>query len=227
MKLIHLIYILGVIQICGITAFAEEKLKIYIPDNLIDYPRKLANEGISGEVLARAHITKDGTVLDILWLEASHELFGEAVEEGLRGAKVKLSTDDTDILAYITVNFDTRGVMITNSSSHYVGDVFIQGRHSVKNTVKASQLPEGLKISSVQQRYRVVDESGKPYTGSVVIRYFVDKDGSVRFPTIERLEGDPEIADAAVQTLMQTQFEPPALNEKGEAIEVIQEFIYR
>ncbi|MEX0324366.1 MAG: TonB family protein [Puniceicoccaceae bacterium] len=170
--------------------------------------------------MAKIQVSGDGSVEDLVVIEASHVGLVDRAEHLIKRAKFRMPKED----AAGSVQFELR------LPFHYPSDL---GVSSISPSDDIRQVMSGFEIVEMSfklhepqyldfppklveqgQVFRPDDQNGKPITGSATVQFYINHRGEVCLPVIVA-STHPEVARAAIGTVSDMKFTPPTV--KGEA----------
>jgi TonB family protein len=203
----------------GLAESAEQAEPAFVSPTLLSpeafsYPIEgfLQGKPTGGVAKLLVHLDEQGSVVDGICLEATSHIFAEAATRGLFASHFNPAMEDGSPIAVRTeliVYFEINGVRMINA----MDDVALR-QHSMDGegigfaVTPPPQLDEPIQVAERGTVYGLKDEEGNKLNGKVWVRLFIDADGQVRLPEVERSSNS--ILDAhALQTIKQWKFQGP------------------
>jgi len=179
------------------------------------YPALARQARIQGVVMLRVGIDKSGNT-ENLTLVSGHPMLAPAAIEAVKQWKYEPYVVDGKAVAVQTtveVNFALEGGPPSTSAAP---DGTSNTTPSTPTRVRVSSgVSRGLLVSKVNPVYPE-DARRARIQGSVLLRVIIDREGNIS--SVELLNGDPALADAAIDATRQWKYRPYLLN--GQPVEV-------
>jgi TonB family protein len=181
----------------------------------------------SGEAQVMLKIGPDQRVQDTLITAYTHKGFAEAILAALPTGTYRPQRIDgqpVTTLAQLTVRFEVNGlVVIERHASDESPELFI-GAFAYQ-ACDPTRLDHPLQpVVSPSPAYpRELREQG--IRGRVVVQYYVDENGRVRMPMIDRADNDV-LAGLTLQAVEQWQFVPPSSHGRPVLVRARQAFLF-
>ena len=199
---------------------------------VLNYPSlMLYNAVYSGETHVVISVDADGRLTDSLVVSYTHEAFADAALSALRRwsyepAKVRgrACAGRADVL----FDFRDKGVIVQTFPGSLERHIFRTGRDdryvfAACNLRDLDRIPTPLHVVAP-----VLPAGGLPHgiKRAVTVEFYIDQEGHVRMPAIERADAGDAFAAASVAAVEQWKFEPP--RRKGSPVLVLarQEFAF-
>lgn len=200
------------------------------------FPQSLRSKGMNwGHVTIQVDIDYTGELRDWLVTQASHKNFAEAVEKVVgqwKFASPIWKGKPISIIGAIDITFRARGDIISLDISSGISDLRgNQGRSSSLERIETANFddldtyPELIKSINPIVSQNLIDKHDNT-TG--VFSFYIDTEGYVRLPHINRTEGkiDIRLLEAAQDALEQWRFTPPTKKGRKVIVEVSQPFTF-
>lgn len=201
------------------------------------YPVALSHQEVNqGRAEFVITVDNQGTLRDHLLVEASHPLFGQAVEDVLPSWEFRPALIDgkrVNAMHRVTINFRNSGTFVVGVDSvsaikdsriNLIGGSRNNEEYRVALLPHLDAPPEMLQVVHPN----IPDSEDIPAEGlRIVYNFFIDQEGRVRIPWLDEQEFqhvDEEILDATYDALMQWEFTPPTVNGKKVVAQVSQPF---
>ena len=193
------------------------------------YPARMMSEGVSnGTVKVVLHVNSQAQLADFLVVAYTHKAFAEEAERVVQKWKFEpeyVDGEPIDTIMTIVFNFEVNGVMLVQK---YGGDLpyneFLRGYESQACSLKnLDGIPTPVSIVAPTYPKEWAD---KGITGKVVIDFYIDETGKVRF--VAAPAGSQELlAGIAVAAVNKWQFTPPTRKGKPVLVHAQQIFDFR
>jgi len=196
------------------------------------FPPKLLAEGVpSGEVEVVISVDAKGQLSDVLPVGYTNPEFAEAVVTALKTWSYEPARfHDRPVASRVDLKISFKSevsVMVINLGWHYWERMSGDWSHYAFKAFKLGDLD---KIPTPVQTPRPLlpkSEANSTRAHNVTVEFFIDEDGKVRVPTVDRDEADNVYAAAAVAAVEQWRFEPPVRRGRPVLVIAQQEFNFR
>lgn len=191
--------------------------------SVLAYPPRMLYEAIySGEARVVISVDADGDLTDCLVTGYTHKVFAEAAVDALKRWRFEPArARGTARAARTEVQFvfRERGVIVQNLPGA-LEQRMILGELRERYTFSPCKLGE---LDRIPNPVHVVQPMVPRTTRlrQVTVAFYIDTEGRVRMPAVDRDSADDEYAAAAVAAVEQWRFEPPM--RKGEPVLVYAE----
>lgn len=192
------------------------------------FPDELMRTGVrEGEVRLALSVDSLGNLEDLLVLMHTHREFADVTVGALKKWRFEpLRHNGVPVAstALITVQFETRGAVVSSLSAQEVTTLFMSrilpGRYQYRlhSLRELDQIPTPI---SVQAPGRA-----KGVFGEVAVGFYIDETGAVRIPSVDA-DADPILASLAIEALRQWRFEPPRCKGVPVLVKASQLFKFR
>ncbi len=193
------------------------------------YPASMSTEGIfSGEVRAVISVDAEGNLTDSLITAYTQPAFADVAHAALRRWQYQPATVNgrrQASRAHIIFEFRTEGVVVQTLPGSLVKQMF-PAPYEERYLYRISRLRE---LDRIPTPVHVVTPSarldGPPR--SVTVEFYIDEQGRVRMPAVDRESADDMLAAASVAAVEQWRFEPPLRRGRPVVVYAQQEFTFR
>ena len=196
----------------------------------IHYPTRALHEGVMrGEAQLMLEIDRTGQLADLLIVAHTRREFADAAADAVKQWRFKpgfVGDEPIGSNVSLTVAFTTHGVLAyvkpvaaSDDKRNTDGDY----EYSPCSVKELDHVPATLEQTGpIYPREWI--EQGR--VGTVILDFFIDEEGRVRFPSIS---GNPDelLAATAVNALKQWRFEPPKKNGRPVLVRAQQRFDFR
>jgi outer membrane biosynthesis protein TonB len=191
----------------------------------------MLDQGIDeGEVQVVLSVDAQGKLSDLLIVGYTNSGFADAVAKVLPTwtydaaqvhGRAQASRVDIDIKFSSEVN-----IMVVNLGWHYWENMSGGNRRFAYKTYKLGDLD---RIPTPIQIVRPGLPKGEAPSAdrTVTVEYFIDEEGRVRVPTVDRDQASDACAGAAIAAVEQWKFEPPTRHRKPVLVLVREDFTFR
>lgn len=192
------------------------------------YPPKLLNSGVfSGEIRAVISVDSQGTLNDCLVTGYTEPGFVDAAVAAMKRwtyQPARVNGRARASRAEVLFTFRDRGVIVQNlpgALERYA----VFGAREDHYVYKPCLLRE---LDHIPTPVHVVSPSIKAGSQhSITVEFYIDEEGRVRMPAVDRASADDAFAAAAVSAVEQWRFEPPLRKGKPVLVYAQQEFTFR
>ncbi|MFT3868154.1 MAG: energy transducer TonB [Nibricoccus sp.] len=182
------------------------------------YPIRMLNDGISsGAARVVLHIDSTGKLIDSLVVAYTRRPFADEVLRVIKKWKFEPAYDNgepIETVLELTFNFEVNGVLLVQRFG--VDTTILELDHGYEyqacSLKKLDSIPTPVSIVSPTYPKEWVDQG---IIGKVVIDFYIDETGKVRFPAAPA-GSDPRLAGIAVAAVSKWQFAPPT--RKGQPV---------
>ncbi|AOS45066.1 Gram-negative bacterial tonB protein [Lacunisphaera limnophila] len=196
---------------------------------VLTYPASMMGEGIySGEVRAVISVDAEGNLSDWLVTGYTQPAFAEAASAAIQRWKYEPTLVDGRARASradILFEFRLEGVIVMTlpgASTKHAFRQILEERYAYR-PVRLSELDRIPTPVHVVPPVARID--GPPRT--VTVGFYIDEEGRVRMPAVERESADDLLAAAAVAAVEQWRFEPPLRKGGRVLVYAYQEFTFK
>jgi TonB family protein len=193
------------------------------------FPESLARmHPNGGEARILVTIRADGELAE--WLVTSYtasDFKTEAISalKEMKFSPARYKGDRITARSEITLSFETRGMLISTSTSMDSFEVATRsgpkfGAYQAVPVEKLDRLPKALRSVAPLYPQEVADRG---FSGDVVVDFFIDESGEVKMPSVLGLDTSP-LGEAAVRAVRQWRFETPMYQGKPALAHVQQVF---
>lgn len=191
-------------------------------------PAMLADAIFSGEVRAVISVDAEGKLTDWLVTGYTQRAFAEAAAAALQRWKYQPATVRgvrRASRAHILFEFRTQGVVVQTLPSAMIKQL-TGGLLEERYSYRACALRD---LDRIPTPVHVVSPVAKAELSprSVTVEFYIDEEGRVRMPAVDRDAADDELAAAAVSAVEQWRFEPPLRAGRPVLVSAQQEFAFR
>lgn len=216
----------------GIPAFGvpEQDLGIAIEQTApARYPPSMLQSGVySGEVRAMISVNSDGDLTDCLVTAYTDKAFAVAAEHALRLWRyepARIRGRARASRAEVVFMFRNEGVSVQSlpgAIERHLLLRMLEERYSYRpcQLRELDRIPTPVQV--VPPAVRLEDK-----TRSVTVEFYIDEEGRVRMPAVERESADDLLAAAAVAAVEQWRFEPPLRKGRPVLVYAQQEFNFK
>ncbi len=193
------------------------------------YPSSMLQSGVySGEVRAMISVAADGTLTDCLVTAYTDKAFAIATEHALRlwryqPARIRGSARASR--AEVVFMYRNEGVTVQSLPGAIERHLLLRILEE-RYCYRPVQLRELDRIPTpvhvVPPAVRLEDKAR-----SVTVEFYIDEEGRVRMPAVERESADDLLAAAAVAAVEQWRFEPPLRRGRPVLVYAQQEFNFK
>lgn len=193
------------------------------------YPASMTAEGIfSGEVRAVISVDAEGKLTDWLLTAYTQPTFAEVATAAIRRWRYQPATVSgrrQASRAHILFEFRTQGVVVQTLPGSLVKQMF-PAPFEERYNYKTCRLRE---LDRIPTPVHVVTPSAKldGPPRSVTVEFYIDEQGRVRMPAVDRESADDMLAAASVAAVEQWRFEPPLRKGRPVLVYAQQEFTFR
>lgn len=200
------------------------------------FPQPLRNKGMTwGHVTIQVDIDYTGELRDWLVTEASHKGFAEAVERVVgqwKFAPPIWKEKPISVIGAIEIKFRAQGDVVSLDISSGISD--LRGSQNRSSSLERIETADFDDLDTFPERIKTV----KPIVSQKLINkhdnttgvfsFYIDTEGYVRLPHINRTEGkiDIRLLEAAQDALEQWRFTPPTRKGRKVIVEVSQPFTF-
>jgi TonB family protein len=225
-----------VVTAAGFPARADEDVlpggEVYVPCRVIqrapiEFPPRLLTEGVlNGEAVVMLEIDPEGRLKDLLVVAYTHQPFADAVAEAARQWSFipgYLGEQPLRSLLTLTVAFQISGTvpvarsLLSEKRMAAFNEKYVYRPASV---ARLDRPPRPVKNEAPLYLPEWADEGR---SGRVVVEFFIDEEGRVRFVHVVG-EGDELLGAAAVGAVQGWQFEPALHRKRRVLVRAQQEF---
>ncbi len=213
----------------------------YVPMRFVQtvapaFPQKVLALGLkSGVATVAVQIDADGALTDFLVTTYSHPAFADAAVAAMKKwhyEPAQIHGMSRSAKADLTFNFEAQGVVVVDvgvmDASEMVRFTISPNAlsYSASTLSQLDRIPTPIKI--VRPIYPE-DLAHSSHGGSVTVEFYIDQQGHVRLPSVDRqtIEANGELAALAITAVEQWQFEPPLLNGKPVLTLAQQDFSFK
>lgn len=202
----------------------------------VTFPREVTVLGLTtGEAHVAIQIDENGKLTDSLVTAYTHPKFAEHAVHALNRWRYEpaiVNGERRGATADLTFSFETKGLVVVDLSvSAYVELRNIQLRpsaysYSAKRLSQLDRIPTPAKV--VQPGYPA-EAAQQGRSAVVTVFFYIDEQGRVRLPAVDRTEGQANdaFAASAIGAVSQWQFEPPLSRGKPVLVAARQEFNFK
>lgn len=200
------------------------------------FPQTLLHKGfVNGHVTIELEINYDGELRDWLVTRATHREFAEAVEKVIgqwKFAPPMRNGKPISVTTAIEVKFRSSGGVFTFDISYGLVDLLMNNRgFDSRDAIKVAKVedldayPEPIKTVNPIVSKKLIAQSDHTLG---VFRFYIDTEGRVRLPHVDRVEGkiDIRLLEAAQDALEQWRFKPLTSKGRKVIVEVVQPFSF-
>jgi TonB family protein len=199
---------------------AYEPMKVIQTDEPV-FPQEALADGLrNGTVRVAIQIDAAGKLTDYLVTIYTHPKFSDAAVAALkhwRFTPARIHGAARSATADLTFNFEASGVIVVDMSVLTVAELFhykIAPNSTSYSACTLSQLdrtPNPIKMVKPEYPANLARSS---HGGHVTVEFYIDQQGHVRLPSVDRetIEANEELAAVAVTAVEQWQFDPPLMN---------------
>jgi TonB family protein len=212
----------------GIPAEADVGIGIEQTGVLVYPPLMTVNAIYSGGVRAVISVDEHGNLTDCLLTSYTQQAFADAAFAALQRWKyqpARVNGQRVASRADVLFEFRDRGVFVQSFPGAIVRHAFLKflEEHQV---YKACLLRD---LDRIPTPVHVVTPvvKAESTSRSVIVGFYIDEQGRVRMPAVEREEADDVLAAAAVAAVEQWRFEPPLRKGQPVLVYAKQEFTFR
>lgn len=217
----------------GAASFWDNRDLRIIQTEELNFPPALLMEGIrEGQVRAVLHIDADGKLADCLVTAYTHLPLAQEVVGSLPSWKYVPTRERGEAVGSrieVLFSLEAKGSVISLSSVDPASSPASRmlGTSLTVVLCKATELDRPLATTHVVQP-RHPGSALQPIqpTGSVVLDFYIDATGRPRMPVATRATHEA-FAIAAVEALMQWQYEPPTRKAAPVVVRVVQQFNFK
>jgi TonB family protein len=221
--------LLPVALFCGsLTAVAQFAPPVYEPMKLIQtespvFPHQALVLGLrNGEVRMAIQVDADGALTDYVVTAYSHPAFADAAVAAIKKWKyvpARIHGLTRSATADLNFKFEAEGVVVVDLTVLTISELIHYRMvpnamaYSACTLGQLDRTPTPIKIVRPDYPEALARTS---HGGHVVVEFYIDEQGRVRLPSVDRqtIEANGELAAAAVTAVEQWQFEPPTMNGK-------------
>lgn len=182
------------------------------------YPIRMLNDGVSsGAARVVLHIDSEGKLADSLVVAYTRRAFAEEVMRVIKRWKFEPAYDKGEAIETVlelTFNFEVNGVLLVQRFG--VDTSMLELEHGYEyqacSLKKLDRIPTPVSIVSPTYPKEWADQG---IAGKVVIDFYIDETGKVRFPAAPD-GSNPRLAGIAVAAVSKWQFAPPT--RKGQPV---------
>ena len=193
------------------------------------YPASMTAEGVfSGEVRAVISVDAEGNLTDWLLTAYTQPTFADVAMAAIRRWRYLPATVNgrrQASRAHILFEFRTEGVVVQTLPGALVKQMF-PAPFEERYLYKTCRLRE---LDRIPTPVHVVAPSAKldGPPRSVTVEFYIDEEGRVRMPAVDREAADDMLAAASVAAVEQWRFEPPLRRGRPVLVYAQQEFTFR
>jgi TonB family protein len=196
------------------------------------FPQSIKYDGITeGFAEIVVDINEDGTIADWLPIKTNHPQFVRTIEYVIDEWRFNPPLKDGQpipVVQRFTFNFSHEGIVLIsgNLNEAYLGRLTREFAlyRMVVGIKELDGIPEPVEI--VRPLINPEIPEGER-AGSVVVKFFIDKQGKVRIPVVKEINGHRGLAESAYIAIQQWKFKPPTLHGQPVAAEVQQPFFFK
>lgn len=200
------------------------------------FPQSLLREGYTeGVVRVAFDVDHTGQLRDWFAVESTHPDFAAAVGKAIGSWTFTAPTvngEPRSVVGRLQVDFRASGTAISFSGPDFnaivINELSGYARDEVK-LVRYDDLDTPIKPVHMVSPAIPADMAAANDGASAVFTFYIDAEGRVRAPALDRLDGDvdPDALLAAQEALSEWTFELPRINSKPAVVRVAQEFVFR
>jgi len=196
------------------------------------FPNVLKVDGITaGFVEILVDINEDGSIADWLPVRASHPQFLRSIEYAIDEWAFDPPVIDgkpAPVVQRFTFNFSHEGIVLISGNLTEVFLNRLTRDHQLYNFVvsmkELDQIPEPIAIVRPLINPDIPLEERQ---GTVVVQFFIDREGKVRIPVVKQMAAHRGLAQAAFAAIQQWKFKPPTVHGQPVVVEVQQAFHFK
>ncbi|MBT5813722.1 MAG: hypothetical protein HOI15_05145 [Opitutales bacterium] len=200
------------------------------------FPISLRNRGLTwGHVTIHVDIDYSGELRDWLVTQASHKDFAKEVESVIgqwKFAPPMWKGKPISIIGAIDINFRSQGDVVSLNISSGIADVIM--KYSNPSPIDRIEIVEFDQLDTYPELIKTVKPlvpkrlNAKHRNTVGIFTFYIDTEGYVRLPHIDRIEGkiDIRLLEAAQDALEQWRFNPPTSKGRKVIVAVSQPFVF-
>lgn len=186
-------------------------------------------ENTSGWVVVWVDVGSDGRVIDHFISQSTAKVFADVVENNISRTPFRPATQNgypvrgqTEVRVWFERVGDYREVQRTDTFRDHTR--FVPRWHvGGFDLIRPERLDKPLTIKSIPEREPLRDREGNLVSGTVTVRYFVDRDGRTRMAEAFS-EGDPNLIRYALDTINDIEYEIPKYRGFPAPVVVVRDF---
>lgn len=181
-----------------------------------EYPAELREHGVSGRVVVKILVDKQGTVVSATGVEGNSAL-ADSTLKAVKQWKFRpyiLNNEPVEVETTVTVDFAQEAPYVRASKPH----------HGPLKLRISQGVAEGNVIHKVEPYYPQKAKE-KHIQGDVILRFTIDEHGNVVDLVV--LQGDPILARSALDAVKQWKYRPYMLNGEPVQVETTAKISYR
>ena len=193
--------------------------RLLTEDAFVFPQRALFSDSVAaGYAVVRGIVETDGTMSDMICLQASHHAFAEAAIRGLAKSAFEPATENgvpSRVITTLTIAFSSTDNFFIHNLVDDVNQKMmldLDTRYGFEQA-KLSELDEPIRPATDVQPIVITDEQNQVVTGEALLEFYVDRDGTPRLIKVIK-STDERVSGAAVETLSRTTFVPPRKDGK-------------
>lgn len=192
------------------------------------YPQKMLGDAVySGEVRIVISVDENGKLTDCLVTGYTQQAFAEAVVAAIQRwhyEPAKVNGRRRPSRADLQFEFRDKGVIVQTFPGALV-------RHAYRRNIEEHFVYKPCLLRDLDRiptPVHVISPTAMPEDAarSVVVEFYIDEEGRVRMPAVDREAADDPLAGAAVAAVEQWRFEPPLRKGHPVLVYAQQEFTF-
>lgn len=224
--------------LAGAGRAAESPVPNYTPLRIIQtepasFPRNISNLGLtSGEAWVSIQLDETGKLTDYVVTSYTHPRFAESAVDALKRWRYEpavLKGEKRGVTADLKFTFETRGLVVVDLTPMSFVELRNLELRPTAYSYRARRLSEldrtPTPVKVVKPAYPV-DPAKQREVTTITVYFFIDTEGRVRLPAVDRAAGEEfdVFAASAVDAVSQWQFEPPLYKGNPVLVSARQEF---
>lgn len=207
-------------------------IAIHQTGRVLVFPSNLLQQGVpSGDVEVVLSVDAKGQLTDLLIVGYTNPEFADAVTAALKTWTYEPARVHGRALASrvdLQIEFKSEvSVMVINLGWNYWERMSGQWQHFAYKTYKLGDLDRIPTPVHVIKPVLAKNDSPRGTPHEVTVEFFIDEQGKVRVPTVDRAQADDVYAAATVAAVEQWRFEPPVRHGRPVLVLVQQDFDFR
>jgi TonB family protein len=220
MRAFGVLLLIGLVPgfLCAAPTVPYVPMKVIQTDAVV-FPRRALDVGVTqGDVHVVVQVDESGKLTDYLLTAYTHRILADSAVSALKRWRFEpawVNGQARGATADLTFTFENRGIVVvdlTLTSYVQLRDIQLRPNAYEYHAVSLRQLdriPTPAKVIQPVLPPEVLERQKEPVT--VTVYFYIDQDGKVRLPAVDRQvsEKNDAFAAASVNAISQWQFEPP------------------